>query len=337
MTKRIKTVIQYLMVIGLTVFLVWFSLRSVKTGQDQDKWDYILDTWQMADKGWLMLMALIAMVSHVMRAERWRMLMLPTGHPITLFNGFLSLMIGYLVNLVIPRGGEVSRCYNLYKLDNSPVEVSFGTVVVERFIDLICFAVILAIAFLVETEKLLTFIDTLPVSKAAGLNKMITLSLVIAGLFVVGIIFYLLVKRNTRIRNGIKKVWVGFKDGLSAVFRLRQKNLFIFYSVMIWFLYFLMSYAAIQTFDVLSHLGWAAVLALFAIGSLAMVLPLPGGTGSYHTLVPTGLVFLYQVPQSEAVAFTFIFHGWQTLIMVVGGVFGLISTYIIILKRKPVS
>ena len=337
MTKRIKTVIQYLLVIGLTVFLVWFSLRSVKTGQDQNKWEYILDTWGMADKGWLMMMALIAMISHVLRAERWRMLMEPTGHRITLFNSFISLMIGYLVNLVIPRGGEVSRCYNLYKLDNSPVEVSFGTVVVERGIDLLCFILIVGIAFLVETEKLFTFINTLPLSKAAGLDKMITLSIAIVGLLVVGVISYLLIKRNTRVKNKIRKVWIGFKDGLSAVFRLKQKNLFVFYSVMIWFLYFLMSYAAIQTFEELSHLGWTAVLALFAIGSLAMVLPLPGGTGAYHTLVPTGLVFLYMVPQSEAVAFTFIFHGWQTLIMVAGGVFGLISTYIIVMRRKPVS
>ena len=83
-----------------------------------------------SSKTWLLLMAVIAYASHVMRAERWRMLLSPTGNQVKLSNSFFSLMVGYLVNLAVPRGGEVSRCYNLYKLENTPVEVSFGTVVV---------------------------------------------------------------------------------------------------------------------------------------------------------------------------------------------------------------
>jgi hypothetical protein len=63
-----------------------------------------------------------------------------------------------------------------------------------------------------------------------------------------------------------------------------------------------------------------------------MTVPLPGGTGSYHVLVPRGLMLLYLIPESEAVAFTFIFHGWQTLIMIVGGAFSLIATSVLIKK-----
>ena len=62
-------------------------------------------------------------------------------------------MVGYLVNLVIPRGGEVSRCYNLYKLEKIPVEISFGTVVMERIVDLLCLVILIAISFISGISK----------------------------------------------------------------------------------------------------------------------------------------------------------------------------------------
>jgi len=76
------------------------------------------------------------------------------------------------------------------------------------------------------------------------------------------------------------------------------------------------------------------VLSLFAIGSIAMAAPLPGGAGSYHALVPAGLVFLYAIPQSDAVAFTFVFHAWQTLIMIVAGAIALVVTSWIVKKKS---
>src|SRR5687768_18396397 len=126
------------------------------------------------------MMAALLMASHIIRAERWKMLMVPTGHKIKLSSSLLSLLVGYLVNLVIPRGGEVSRCYNLYKLENSPVEVSFGTVVVERLTDLLCLVLLLIIAFAVESEKLFAFIGTLPI-QTSGLPGKFT------GLLLIGV------------------------------------------------------------------------------------------------------------------------------------------------------
>jgi glycosyltransferase 2 family protein len=121
---------------------------------------------------------------------------------------------------------------------------------------------------------------------------------------------------------------------LLSVFKLEQKGLFIFYSLLIWVLYFVMSYMVILAFPQTEHLGISAVLSLFAIGSIAMAAPLPGGTGSYHVLVPQGLVFLYGIQQADAVAFTFIFHGWQTAIMIVGGAISLVVTSFIVKKKS---
>ncbi len=334
MPSALKTVLQYLFIFGLTALLIWFSLKGLQVKEGENKWQYLYNTWQAADKAWLLLMAGIFMIGQVIRAERWRMLMVPTGYKVTFYHSFLSLMIGYLVNLVIPRGGEVSRCYNLYKLSGSPVETSFGTVVVERLVDLLCLVILVALSFAVESEKLFAFISTLPI-QASGLTgklAIVGIALLIIVLGVFGLFWYS--RKNQKLGSFLQRTLEGFKQGLAAVFRLERKSLFIFYSIVIWALYFLMSYCVVMAFKETSVLGITAVLSLFAIGAMAMAAPLPGGAGSYHTLVPAGLVFLYAIPQSDAVAFTFVFHAWQTLIMIVGGAIALVVTSWILKKKK---
>jgi uncharacterized membrane protein YbhN (UPF0104 family) len=324
-------------IILVTVGLIWFSLRGLTVAEGEDKFDFLLKTWQAANKGWLLLMAVIALISHLIRAERWRMLIEPSGHKPKLSHGFLSLMVGYLVNLVIPRGGEVSRCYNLYKLDKTPVELSFGTVVVERIIDVIFLILLIALSFIIESEKLFAFIETLPIGTGDGSSKLPLILTILGGLFVLGLLFLWFAKKNKKLNAFIRKTWIGFREGFLSVFKLKNKGLFIFYSALIWFLYFVMSYTVILAFPETKHLGLTAVLSLFAIGSIAMAAPLPGGTGSYHVLVPQGLVFLYHIAMADAVAFTFIFHGWQTAIMIFGGAISLIITSVMVKRKSAVS
>jgi uncharacterized membrane protein YbhN (UPF0104 family) len=311
----------------LTAGLLWLSLRGLTVGEGENKIDFIWKAWQKSSKTYLLLMAVVAFLSHLLRAERWKMLLAPTGNHVKLSNSFFSLMVGYLVNLAVPRGGEVSRCYNLYKLENTPVEVSFGTVVVERIVDVLCLLLLIGLAFIAEWDKLMKFLRSLGIGQGAGDGFQVPTWAILggAGILILGVMGYLL-RKNKK----LLKIIDGFKEGLLSVFQLEKKWLFVFYSLAIWFLYFLMSYCVIMAFDTTSHLGFSAVLTLFALGSIAMAAPLPGGAGSYHTIVPLGLVMLYDLPRAEAVAFVFIFHGWQTLTMIVGGVVSLIFSYWII-------
>lgn len=305
------------------------SLRGLNVGEG-NKADFLWQTWERSDKGYLILMAVIAMASHLIRAIRWQMLLVPVGYTVGLGSSFLSVLIGYLVNLAVPRGGEVSRCYNLYKLENTPPEISFGTVVAERVVDIIFLVVLIGASFIAEWDKLTTFLSSLGVS-ADGFR--VSPWIIIAALAFIGGIFLLFFR--FRKNEKLKKILGGFKEGLMAVFRLKNKSLFIFYSLAIWALYFLMSWAVIKAFPETSTLGFSAVLTLFALGTIAMTVPLPGGAGSYHTIVPLGLVMLYQLPKPDAIAFVFVFHAWQTLLMIVAGVVSLIISYLIIRWRKP--
>ena len=166
--KHFKTVLQYLLFFGLTVALLVFALGSIETGEGGSRSEFLMETWRQADKGYLLIMFLVAMLSHVVRALRWQMLLKPVGYAVSFTGSFLSLMIGYLVNLAVPRGGEVTRSINLYKLEKVPVDVSFGTVVVERVVDVICLLLMVVLSFWIEWDKLQSFMAGLHIVQGGG-------------------------------------------------------------------------------------------------------------------------------------------------------------------------
>lgn len=275
------------------------------------------------------MMFVVAMISHVLRALRWKLLLQPAGFLVSTSSSFLSLMIGYLVNLVIPRGGEVSRSINLWKLEKVPAEVSFGTVVTERLVDVVCLFALVSFSFWMEWEKLRGFLE----EKLSGTDSfpnpgMAWVLVPLAVLAVCSLLWHFL-KKNKKFQALLR----GFKTGMVTIFRMEHYGLFLFYSFAIWFLYFLTTWMVIKAFDQTAHLGADAVFTVFALGSVAMAVPLPGGTGSYHTLVPLGLVALYGLKQSDAVALVFIFHGLQTLILIASGLISMIISLWLIRSR----
>ncbi len=327
MVATLKSIIRYTLTIAVTFVLLWLSLRGLDL-QGEDKLDFLWSAWQKSNKFYLWLMAALAVVSHILRAVRWKMLLQPTGNHVGLVNSFLSLMTGYLVNLAIPRGGEVSRCYNLYQLEKTPVETSFGTVVTERLVDVLCLLLLICASFYLEWEKLKSFLDSLDFSSGSSMKipGWAWVAAVLAIIFLAAIYF---LRKNEKIIRNVQ----GFTDGMLSVFQLKNKTLFVFYSLAIWGLYFLMSYLVLIAFPETAGLGFSAVVTLFAIGSIAMAAPLPGGTGSYHVLLPLGLTTLYHVPHADAVAFVFVFHAWQTLLMIVIGIISFVVSNLLI-KRK---
>ncbi len=328
MEVRLKNIAKYGVMLGITTFLLWLSFENIEVAEGESKWGFILSVWSTADKPFLFLSALVALLSHLIRAERWKLLLNPLGFKIGLFKGFLSVMIGYFINLVVPRGGEVSRCYNLYRLSQVPVNISLGTVVAERVIDLIFLLVLIGTSFLIEVDNLLLFFNSDEVRALRGTDQggripwglIVSTILALLGVFIVfWHLFrtrrYLMLRFISKSRN----VVFGIRDGAKSVLKLEHRILFIGYSLAIWICYYLMMYFVMLAFPETHSLGLEAALTIFVIGGIAMAVPLPGGAGSFHILVATGLVLLYSLAQDKAVAFTFIFHGWQTIVVIAVG------------------
>ena len=335
MNSRLKNFLKYVAMLAITGFLLWISYTNIEVGEGESRGRYILDVWNRADKSFLFLSAFAAVLSHAIRAERWKLLLFPLGHHFNLLQGFMSVMVGYFINLVIPRGGEVSRCYNLYRLNKTPVDVSLGTVVAERVIDLIFLITLIAIAFVSELDTLMAFFESeefKSISSQQGGGGGISyfwvgILVFIAALVSLGIYIYRTRRFFTlRILSKTRQVWFGLKSGLMSIFRLEKRFLFIFYSIAIWVLYYLMMYFVMLAFPETDQLTLFQALTIFVIGGIAMAVPLPGGAGSFHVLVPLGLVMISGLAENKAGAFTFIFHGWQTVVIIVIGLLSLIGS-----------
>ena len=127
----------------------------------------------------------------------------------------------------------------------------------------------------------------------------------------------------------IKKALDGVKDGALAIFKLEKKVAFIAYSWGIWLMYCLMTYFIVAAFDETKAIGLLGSITMFTTGGIAMTIPMPGGTGSYHMLVPFVMEQFYNIKIEVATAYAVIFHGWQTLATIVVGAFSLIMAQIL--------
>ncbi len=329
MSTGLKKTVRYLVVFLFTGLLLWIAFSNIEVKEGESKIGFISKTWNSASKPYLILSAIIALLSHYFRAERWKLLLNPIGYPLKLSHSFMSVMVGYFINLAIPRGGELSRCYNLYKLNQTPANISFGTVVSERIIDLFFLLALISSVFIFQLDIFLSFFDSLQLGSTSRANSQVTLLYLLLGFVLVTslivISFYKLKKRQSlRLFIKAKYFLLGIKSGVLSILKLEKRGLFILYSLLIWFSYYLMNYFVMQAFPATSELNLLAALTIFVIGGIALAIPLPGGAGSYHLLVSAALTFIYGVANDQAIAFSVIVHGWQTLIVIVIGAGSLI-------------
>lgn len=329
MKKKLLSALKFALFLAIGGFLLWLVLR----GQDIDE---IRSAIKEANFWWIGLSVLLGVISHLSRSIRWNLLILPLGYSPKLHNTFMAVMIGYFANLAFPRLGEVSKCVILKRYEEVPVNKLLGTMIVERASDLIALLFFLALTLILEFGLLSQFfMDNI----VAGFQEKISSSsntlLIGAGILVLavigGIIAWRLFRRS-KLAYRLKDLVAGFVEGLKSIGKMKNKWYFIFHSVLIWVLYYLMTYTALFAFTDLAHLGSIAALAVFVFGSLGMVAPVQGGIGAFHFMTIATLA-LYSIDESTSRAFAFLIHGAQTFMIIILGFFSLILLPIVNRKK----
>jgi len=329
MSTGLKKAMRYIGVFLFTGLLLWLAIANIDVKEGETIIGFISKTWNTASTPYLLLSAFIAILSHYFRAVRWKLLLNPIGYPLKSTHSFMSVMVGYFINLAIPRGGELSRCYNLYKLNKTPVNISFGTVISERIIDLFFLLALIGAVFIIQLETFLIFFTKLKFDHpTTDDSSTVFLLLSLSVLVILALLALFLLKRRKsqlfRFTIKLKHFLIGIKSGVFSILKLEKRGLFILYSLLIWICYYLMNYFVMQAFPSTSELDLLSALTIFVIGGIALAIPLPGGAGSYHLLVSAGLTMIYAVANDQAIAFSVIVHAWQTLIVIVLGVGSLI-------------
>lgn len=317
--KTLKT-LKFLSFFMLGVLLFWWVYKD----QDINRIKSILSN--EVNYFWIIVSVFIGLISHISRTIRWNLMIEPLGHKPRTINTFLAVMIGYLMNLALPRMGEISRCGVLSRYEKIPFTKLIGTVVLERLIDVLMLLLLLVLVVVTQFGQVLEFLKNNPeVEEKLG-------NILHSPILPIGLVIFLLILWFTRHKiraSGIaKKVIVLFNqfiEGFHSIRNIKNKGAFIFHSVFIWFLYYLMIYCVFFSFEFTSHLTPWAGLTVFVLGSFGMVAPVQGGIGAWHFMVIEGLA-LYGIDKADGQIFALVAHGSTTLMLIV---FGLISLLVL--------
>ena len=192
----------------------------------------MLASFKEADYIWVIISMVCAILSHLSRAARWNLMLNSMGYHPKLRNSFFAVMGGYLINMVVPRGGEAARAGIMTSSENVPFKHSFGTILGERALDFVILMSITASAFLFNFQLLKeNLLDKV-------MEKLSTeLLLILAGLGVVGLIGLYIVIKKTAFGDKIKGFLLGLWDGLKSIFTLEKKWLFLAHTAFIWTMY----------------------------------------------------------------------------------------------------
>lgn len=321
-----KKTFQYLLFLGIGVGLIWYSIASGIINPTK-LWEDV----SSANLWWVGLMVILMFVAHGSRAARWQMLLEPLGYKPSFMNVNNAVWLGYFANNLVPRLGEVTRCSQLYKSDNIPVDKSLGTVVTDRIFDVVTLFILLIIHFIIDFDKLWAFVNQQLSQNQGNEGGRSNLLYILLGIVIlVGIISFIFRKSILEvalIQTVIEKL-KGLLDGLLSIRHLKNPKLFLFYSVMIWLMYWAMGYVLFFAIPKFSDLPPIAGLTFLVSGALAMILPSPGGAGTVTAIVSPVLVTMYGLSKDDAGTLaTFVQSSQMLVTLVVGEVIFLISIF----------
>jgi hypothetical protein len=323
MSKTLGNILKLVISLGLGVFIVWITVRQLTPADIE----VVKGVFKRTKYRWVLIGAIVGMISNVARAERWKMLLNSVGYYPKRSNINYSVFVMYAGNMIFPRLGEVTRCTLLYKTDNVPIDKSIGTMVLERVVDVVCMLLIGVLALALEYDLLIKFLNEKFLSHLSFDTQKLSSSyfLVFIGILIVTLTggFFLLYKKKEH--PYLAKFWVfvrGMIDGLLSIRRLKNPLLFIFYSALIWGMYTYMIVICYLSLPETSSLGFVSGLAIVFFGGIAFIVS-QGGIGAYPPIVGLVLV-LYGVPYEVGFAFGWLVWSIQTAAVIIFGVISFI-------------
>lgn len=303
MKKVLGNVLRFLLFLGVGVGILGLLYRSQNKAyqaecalqgipaEDCALIDKVVSDFAGANYWWIGLVLILFTISNISRAIKWNMLIHPLGYRPRFINSLLAILIGYFANLGLPRLGEVVRAGMLSRYERIGAEKVMGTIVVDRVIDVISILVVTALALVLEYDTMVQFFaENTGLAGKTGLLRSFFLIAIPAGVLVLALGWFFRRRlMQTALYQKIVNVVRGFVEGLRTVGRLEKPWLFVLHSINIWLMYYLMTYICFFAFAPTAELSPLAGLVVFTFGSWGIVVPSPGGMGTYHYLVQTAL------------------------------------------------
>lgn len=291
----------------LGVYLIYYSYSQFTPEQITEIKGY----FKNANYTYIVIAAFIAVLGNASRAYRWKFSLEHMGYTSSFANNFMAVNIGYLLNLTVPRSGEISRALVVKKYNGIPFDKGFGSIVAERIVDMVVLLFFMLLAVFLQFNVAKAFVlDKIP------LMKLLVVS--IFGMVAFGILLLVYFYSKSKWVLSLKEKVSGLKEGLFSLIHMEKKWAYFFHTVFIWFSFIAMFYVTIFVFPETSTLSIGAVITSFVVGSIAIAFT-NSGFGSYPFLISKILLF-YSISETVGNAFGWIVWTSQMLVLVILGV-----------------
>lgn len=336
MNEKLKKILQYAVSAILAVTLLYFSFRNVHwhdfwLGVKSCRWGFVL------------LSMAFGVLSFYFRALRWRRLLLPIDPATKIKDTFNAVNISYVVNMVLPRVGEVVRCGYITKHSSADedgykratFDKVLGTAIADRIWDAVTLSVLLVLMALLLWGRFGEFLSDDVINPISSNRNLIW---IIAGTVIfIAAAFFLIFKLRDRNRlcAGIWKVIGGVGQGLASSFHLERSWIFLSWNILVWCMYLMtcatvlwalqgmdtsaMSAEMAAAFGKINDLNMVDALFLMAVGAISSLVPVPGGFGAFHYLVSLALTAVYGIPTEIGIIFATISHESQMITQIICG------------------
>lgn len=279
----LKSILTIVISLAFAGFFLWFALKGLD-------FKVIQKSLAKANYWWVLFAACFGIAAYWFRAIRWNLMLEPMGHHISNSNSLWSISFGYLMNLTIPRSGEVARATALYGVERIPVDQSFGTIILERVVDLVCMLCFLGLTLIFKGDVISSVYE----SSGADFNP--NKIFFIIGILLLGaVLFFMFKKRlaNVPVLDKIIKFIDGILDGLTSVFKLKQKGKFILYTLGIWVSYYFAAYLVCFALPETSDFTFDDGFLILVVGTFGMIIPASGGIGAFNLAMKYGFMALF--------------------------------------------
>lgn len=304
--------------IGLVIIYYQFTTLS------SDELEKIKISFIKADYFYIYLSLFIALFGFWSRAYRWKFALQHLGYHTKFHNDLLTVCVSYLVNLTIPRSGEVSRAMLLKKYEDVPFDKAFGTIVAERIVDMLLFLLFVAIGFVLQFDTIYKYL----VNNGVKFETLIWTGIFGFVLFIIFIFIWIYAEWKIILK--LKQKLSGLIEGMQSILKMKYKWKYIFHSFFIWFSYLAMFYVTIFALPETANISFDIVVMGFIFGTLAVGFT-NGGLGAYPLAVAS-ILGLYGISEGIGTAFGYLIWVSQTLLTIF---LGLLSYLLLpILNKK---
>lgn len=303
MKPKTRNILKYTLSLLLAAVLLHFAFRGVN-------WTDFLSVLKQCEWAFVLLSMLAGAASMLLRALRWRLLLLPMDGDMRRSKCVDGVNIGKLADFVFPHIGELVRC-GYVTTRRLSYDKALGTVVLERGWDLCVLALLCVSVMALKREGLGEFVSGNMIVPAIGGMRFSLWWVLAAGLLVAAA----LAAAIPAVRNFAKGVW----RGVASCMKMRRKWLFMLYTIGIWAMYLTMCLTVIYALPGNFGLGVSDALFIMIVGSIAGIVPVPGGFGAFHYMVAFALDTVYGIPFETGIIFATLSHESQAVTMAICG------------------